>query len=186
LLVGSPGNSVGAVLTYLGDGSLFSPDPAALLFCPDCPDSILPPYFGKTLGVLADAAAGATARAWIAAPGFMVDGAGDVGRAFTFGLTPEGTFALPGLTIPSPAGGETQRFGGGGATVGDTNGDGYRDAILAAPGYPLGCCPADGQGRAWWYRGGTEGIAATPDLVIATPFAPDTSAFGTVIAAAVY
>jgi CSLREA domain-containing protein len=71
-----------------------------------------------------------------------------------------GLGATPALTLTGEN--ENDGFGHSVASAGDVNGDGYGDAIVGAPGYPL----LNYQGRAYIYHGSDAGLGATPALTL--------------------
>ncbi|MBI5499676.1 MAG: FG-GAP repeat protein [Deltaproteobacteria bacterium] len=195
LLVGAPGafcshgedcSSLGVAVVHLGDGTLLSTTPSAIQPCPDCPGaSGGAQNFGGSLGVVTPPWTGDPAQVWVAAPEFTSDFDGS-GRIFQLQVTTEGRLLEPGLAIPNPAEGPETTFGFGGAVVGDTNGDGWPDAVFGAMSYPNGCCPAEIVGRAWWFPGSPSGLPPAPARTLVSPFEPDEAKFGALVARAVY
>ena len=150
---------------------------------------------GKAFLYLGGPAGLATAAVWtsrgddagLAAFGTDLDGAGDVnqdgfddvivgapatlypgpsfpGKAFVFHGGPGGLEASPSWT----AIGESAPLSGYGGTLGgagDTNGDGFDDVIVGAPGYDVdpAASLSTNEGRAYVYFGGPAGLSPTAD-----------------------
>jgi hypothetical protein len=122
---------------------------------------------------------GATFGAGVASAGDVnADGFGDVivgapvqsagteeeGNAFVYLGSSRGLGAEPALTLDNPEGRTDGQFGTSVAAAGDTNGDGYGDVVVGAPGNG-----ADHRGGAYVYRGSSTGLPATPSATLSDP-----------------
>jgi hypothetical protein len=82
----------------------------------------------------------------------------DTGRVYVFAGSSDGLSATPIFTATGEA--EHDHFGYSVSTAGDTNGDGYDDAIVGAYGYD------DSTGRVYVYSGNANGLSITPILSV--------------------
>ena len=98
------------------------------------------------------------------------NGSNNQGRAYFYRGSSTGLAATPTtLTEPSPATGNL--FGNSVASAGDANGDGYADVLVGANG------TSSNQGRAYFYAGGSTGLATTP-TTLTEPGAANNNFFG--------
>jgi len=79
------------------------------------------------------------------------------GRVYVYHGGPTGLGATPAWTKESNT--PAQLFGYSVQTAGDTNGDGYADVVIGAPGYANG---ETGEGRALLFRGSAAGLEVNP------------------------
>ncbi|HEX4824754.1 MAG TPA: FG-GAP-like repeat-containing protein [Candidatus Polarisedimenticolaceae bacterium] len=82
----------------------------------------------------------------------------DTGATYPVTVDPRIKF-VSNATWQQGSGQSASWFGYSVSTAGDVNGDGYSDVIIGAPLYDNG---QDGEGRAYLYLGGPNGLATTP------------------------
>jgi hypothetical protein len=167
VVVGAPGKTtsdVGAAAVYLGGPGGFgaNPSPASTLQGAYGPGG----GFGFSVANAGDVNHDGYSDVIVGEPD--IDGVdehatqGDgLGRAYLFFGGPGGLGASPqpATTLVGPDGPWTL-FGTVVAGVGDVDGDGYADVAVSAPAY------ATATGRVYLYRGGPQGPATTPTLVL--------------------
>ena len=85
------------------------------------------------------------------------NGHSNEGRAYVYHGSPSGLSSTPAWTAESNQ--AEAGFGGGVATAGDVNGDGFSDVIVGASNYDNG---QTDEGRGYVYHGSGAGLATTP------------------------
>gem|GEM_PF-1688725 len=161
LLVGAPGaGPAGTTYLYRGSPSLATGTaPVATLTGATAADA-----FGTTVSGAGDVNADGYADFAVGAPGY----ASGSGRTYVYqGTGTAGTFTTP-QTFDGAAGSKA----GSSLSGGDTNGDGYGDLLVAAPG------SASLTGTAALYYGRPAPVAATPSLSLANPSGLTNEYFG--------
>jgi hypothetical protein len=113
-------------------------------------------HFAYSVATAGDANGDGYSDVIVGAPSYA-DGQTDEGRGFVYYGSSTGLSASPDWTAQSNH--AWAKFGISVAAAGDVNGDGYSDVIVGAYGYSGG---QTGEGRAYVYHGGANGIAASP------------------------
>jgi hypothetical protein len=160
-LTGAPGRDGGAsdegqAALYRGAGNA---PPAAASWTADAKQPGA--YFGYAVRGAGDVNGDGYADLAIGA--YLYDGGQvDEGRAYLFLGSPSGPSVTPSWIFEADQAGAHLGVGISGA--GDVDGDGYGDLAVGAPYFTNGA-GQDREGRAWLFRGGPAGLAATPSWV---------------------
>jgi hypothetical protein len=145
---------VGRIYVYLGSGSGLSTVPQPIRGL----DKFT--QFGMAVASAGDVNGDGYADVVVGAP----ETSSGQGQAYLFLGTPNGLSPSPSQTLVAPETTATNLgFGSALAGAGDVDGDGYADVVIGAPHADLST------GRVYLYRGGPDGLAATPTKTLVGP-----------------
>jgi hypothetical protein len=141
-------------------------------------------HFGYALAGAGDLNGDGYADLVFGSPGIDIAGqivGVDRGAVYVFHGGPDRPSQLPAARLEAPLPLDHDRFGFAVASAGDTDGDGYDDILIGAPGSDAA---TEDAGAVYLFRGGPGGVQALPTAVLEDPRIETFDRFGTSVAAA--